>query len=271
MAGAKTEFLSGKALHDAIAEIAKSERLYCAVAFWGDGADSLIGQFDGRDIKIICNLNHIGTNPRVIGKFPLEYVRRLDDLHAKVYIGDTHIVVTSANASRNGIDLGGIRGARWVEAGIRIPCERQIIDWFNGLWEESASISEKDIELAISLWDQESKKFPPPRLLDSVVYSASGGNRYPTRSAAFRFFGAVPRNVRWSWSARNEKDKILVITLWEDEVRNGDSVDITPGKYKRHGARELIGNLRWAKENCGGDVRVVWLKRADGGEGSARP
>ena len=44
------DFLTGPALHRAVEAVAKSKRLRCAVAFWGNGAEDLIGAFEQRNI-----------------------------------------------------------------------------------------------------------------------------------------------------------------------------------------------------------------------------
>jgi hypothetical protein len=81
----------------------------------------------------------------------------------------------------------------------------------------------------------------------------------------FKRYGASGRNPRWSWSARSEDGKVVVLTLWKDgiSVSNGvttyDSFDPsgrapwidTPGN------RERLENLKWARENCDGQFRVV--------------
>src|SRR5215213_6882171 len=43
-----------------------------------------------------------------------------------------------------------------------------------------------------------------------------------THTAAFAHFGTKPRNVQWSWSARNEATKTVVVTLWQDEFVKKD-------------------------------------------------
>src|SRR2546421_3991644 len=181
------EFLTDQALHNAVSRITKSKRLRCAVAFWGNGAENLIGRFARRDIKIVCNLNHVGTNPLIIGRFPRARVRRNDALHAKVYIGDVHTVVTSANASASGLGFDGINPDCWIEAGIRFRTTKQVLRWFDRLWSGSYKLTDKDIETAIAAWLTRAR---PPRRPLRIISTQPTGSAW-TRQACFRRFGAV--------------------------------------------------------------------------------
>lgn len=84
-----------------------------------------------------------------------------------------------------------------------------------------------------------------------------------THTEAFGAFGTKPRNVRWSWSARNESTKTVVATLWHDRFRrrNGRIVyegeGSLPGARKRPGLTEWIENLAWAEDHCGGRFCVI--------------
>lgn len=85
-----------------------------------------------------------------------------------------------------------------------------------------------------------------------------------THTAAFESFGVKPRNVQWSWSARNEDTKIVVVTFWQDEfvkcdgkliytrpARSPDNLDARPGM------KELLDNLAWAHDHNGGRLHVI--------------
>ena len=84
-----------------------------------------------------------------------------------------------------------------------------------------------------------------------------------THTSAFAHFGTVPRNVQWSWSARNEEAKIVVVTLWQDEFQRKDgrviySRDSTDDQVKsRNGFPELMENLAWARDHCEGRLKVI--------------
>lgn len=258
------EFLSDQALHKAIGTIAKSKRLRCAVAFWGNGAENLVGPFERRNIKIICNLNHIGTNPFVIKQFPRARVRRNDALHAKVYIGNAHTVVTSANASASGLGFDGMNPNCWIEAGIRFRTTKEVLRWFDRLWSGSYKIADEDIETAIVAWRERPRL---PRRPLRIVTTQPSGSKW-TRQACFEHFGAICRNPRWSWSAKSKDGKTVVMTMWEDEIDWDGPKAIYQSRArirtrKRPGETERIANLKWARDHCDGLVRVVRMTAQD--------
>lgn len=147
-------FLAGDELTKAIRELKRSTKWYCAVAFWGKGSESLLDNCPD-DTTIICNLRMGGTNPDVIKQVMTQYpkikILRHDTLHAKVYIGDDYAIVTSANASINGLGLEGKEQANWVEAGVRIKAD-QVTAWFESVEYDSEEISCDDINRAIRDW-----------------------------------------------------------------------------------------------------------------------
>lgn len=86
-----------------------------------------------------------------------------------------------------------------------------------------------------------------------------------TLSECFDFYNVKPDNPRWSWSARSEDGKVVVLTLWQDKFsRKGgimvyeDIVDEAPKDWSSFpGNAERLRNLEWAREHCNGDFRVV--------------
>jgi hypothetical protein len=85
-----------------------------------------------------------------------------------------------------------------------------------------------------------------------------------THTEAFAKFGTVPKNTRWSWSARNEERKIVVATLWQDQFTRQDGRlvyerpgFIGPNDKKRPGLTEWVENLTWARDHCEGRFRVI--------------
>jgi hypothetical protein len=92
-----------------------------------------------------------------------------------------------------------------------------------------------------------------------------------TRAEAFASFGAKCRNPRWSWSACSDDEQTVVLTLWEDEFRTENGVEIykprskkrTPNWVNRLGNRERIDNLKKARDNCDGIFRVVYAIAKD--------
>lgn len=92
-----------------------------------------------------------------------------------------------------------------------------------------------------------------------------------TLTKAYEYFGAKPVNPRWSWSAKSSDGRVVVLTIWEDEVKilNGTMVLDVYGNPRladwtnRIGNRERIRNLLWARDQCGGLFRVVMNRAKD--------
>ena len=145
--------LSGADLRDAITRVLHGKIVFCAVAFWGKGAEDIIGMRQNHEIKLICNLRMGGTDPNVIEKLIKSgaTVQQNDRLHAKVYIGDKQAIVASANASINGLGLEGDELAGWIETGVQVPAE-DALPWFNEIWNQSRPILPRDIEEARRLF-----------------------------------------------------------------------------------------------------------------------
>lgn len=85
-----------------------------------------------------------------------------------------------------------------------------------------------------------------------------------SHTACFAHFGTKPKNVNWSWSARNEETKTVAVTLWQDEFAwspDGRRVyERGPAWERSHtspGHNELMENLRWALGHCDGWVKVI--------------
>lgn len=181
-------------------------------------------------------------------------------MHAKVYIGDRHTIVTSANVSANGLGFEGVRADGWIEAGIRFRTTQKVVSWFDKLWRVSGKITDGDIEAAVKAW------LARPRILQRplpVISSQADGRKW-TREACFEHFGASCRNPRWSWSARSADGKTVVMTMWEDEIewdRQVATYKSLPKSVRRPrrrpGETERLENLKWARDHCDGLVRVV--------------
>jgi hypothetical protein len=146
-------FLFGPRLRDAIYRATASGNVDCAVAFWGEGAEEMFSNMEGRRLRIICNLRMGGTNPEVISKIRnFARVHHSDTLHAKVYLGSTAAVITSANASANGLGVDEGSSSHWEEAGYLVSDMAEIRNWFERLSRRSKSVTEADLERAKLTW-----------------------------------------------------------------------------------------------------------------------
>jgi hypothetical protein len=156
-----SKFLAGDELSIAIKKIMSERPARCAVAFWGEAAKGLIDQIGHCDqVQIICNLFSGGTDPYAIEYFLNKKridVRRHDALHAKVYIGQKDVIVTSANASANGWGYEDQERMGWQEAGVLIPLSTEVSEWYLRICSESKIVSKDDLERAKRSWDQRPK------------------------------------------------------------------------------------------------------------------
>ena len=86
-----------------------------------------------------------------------------------------------------------------------------------------------------------------------------------TKRSSFEYFGTVGTNPIWSWSARSDDGKTVVLILWKDMLDY--SVDpITfncfgdaalSGWKDKPGNKERAENLKWARDHCDGRFRVI--------------
>lgn len=158
-------FLHSEELNKAVCEIAQEDGAKLAVAFWGRGSLDLVSQ----SAKIICNLKMGGSNPhelqKIEKKISPDNIRQCDTLHAKVYLGRSKAIITSANASTNGLGLEGGEQEGWLEAGALITDIAPIHDWFDALWEDedTKSISAADWKATEAAWSARQRRKPTLR------------------------------------------------------------------------------------------------------------
>ncbi len=84
-------------------------------------------------------------------------------------------------------------------------------------------------------------------------------------TAAFKEAGVTAKNPRWSWSARSEDGKVVVMTLWKDLI-DYKAKPISYNTFDREnlsawvdrlGNRERLENLKWVRNHCDGRFRVI--------------
>lgn len=153
-------FLVGTALHEAIRELVSAPNARCAVAFWGEGAQTKLLP-SGQSARIICNLALGGTNPRVVRTLQAyTSIRHHDRLHAKVYLNDKEAIVASANASANGLGFEGTEQNSWIEAGVRTADTKAISTWFEELWNNANDVKQEDLAKASLAWRRRQRNRP---------------------------------------------------------------------------------------------------------------
>ena len=92
--------------------------------------------------------------------------------------------------------------------------------------------------------------------------------RKTTLRDAFAFFGTVPRNSGWAWSAVSTDGRTVAVTLWDHERQRDGSVYFFDEENRRRwmdkvGNRDRIRNLRHTQDHCGGKFRAVRIIARD--------
>jgi hypothetical protein len=88
-------------------------------------------------------------------------IMQCDTLHAKVYLSEKGAVVTSANASANGLGFEGAEQGNWIEAGTSFEDIESIVRWFDRQWkEETRKIEESDLKTAKNAHRQNRRRRP---------------------------------------------------------------------------------------------------------------
>ena len=120
----------------------------------------------GRSIRILLDLSAGATNPKELARLlDLKHVEvlKLERLHAKVYLSDSGVVVGSANASANGLGSEGTEASRWHELSL-LTEDQRIIDesrnWFGQKWAGGSSVTDSDLKMAQSRWEERQKLRP---------------------------------------------------------------------------------------------------------------
>lgn len=91
-----------------------------AVAYWGNGAEALLKVVTDDSIELYCDLESGGCNPSTI-KTLLQrglYIRKVKNLHAKIYILDDIVIIGSSNVSTNGLGID-LNSSHLIEANIK--------------------------------------------------------------------------------------------------------------------------------------------------------
>lgn len=143
-------FLYGADLTQAVCDVLSGSGCDLAVAYFGKGAGRRLGLGKPKRVRIVCDLWSGACNPYEVAALKKSGadLKNARGLHAKVYIGRDAAVVTSANASINGLgeedgdlDLGS-------EAGVllRDPGELQKVRaWFESVWDSASDVRMSDL------------------------------------------------------------------------------------------------------------------------------
>jgi hypothetical protein len=150
-----------------------------AVAFWGRGAASKLEIKRALSTRIICNLESGACHPeeiKEIRKYANVEIRTHRELHAKVYCADRGAIVGSSNASANGLAIPASDAPGWREANVFTDDPELLLDirqWFERMWEEAKTITDRDIKQAAELWRKRRSLAPIRRKAKSLIESVS--------------------------------------------------------------------------------------------------
>lgn len=210
-------FLTGDTLSDAIRRVVGGPKVRCAVAFWGEGITEFLRAAGARrtDTQILCDISMGGTSAKALEELGApgnDQLRRVDGLHAKVYLSDAGMVLGSCNASNNGI---GFRGAEpfWIETGTFFePGTRswqQASLWFRHLYEDAKVIDDSDV------CEAERRHRPPQSVMNLPARPGSLLDIVRDDPDSFGPIGFVFGNVQ---STREQRDQARENLLRQEGV-----------------------------------------------------
>jgi hypothetical protein len=234
--------------------LASASEASVAIAFWGAGAAaSLFKGWDGRPLRILCNLAHGGTNPdaiRELQKLTGAEVRQLSNLHAKVVVTDTQVIVGSANASANGLGFEGGELTGWRELGVVSREEHVRADaaaWFAEQWQAAQDITTADLLVASVRWKARRRVRIQPAaagtLLEQTSESQLDGRYYLVvyrEGLSHRALESLKEHqaTLGEIAGSGKPSKLDLYESWEDErsavLFDGDAI-LLPVYYGSHG------------------------------------
>lgn len=227
--------------------IDENQSLSIAVAYWGRDAEKLLLPASGKQVRLICNLTSGGTNPapieKLLGHKDIS-VRQLDNLHAKVVVGESNAIIGSANFSTNGLWFEGEDSAGLTEAGIYTDDSELVANaqaWFDRLWDSARGITAADLEAAQKRRDILNGLRPPKSrsLMDAPISDLKGRRiqiaiwRNDTSEKADEAFEGALEKVSALGGRSPEsrlRDKFSFFEGWDSLTKEGYIISVYFGK-----------------------------------------
>jgi hypothetical protein len=148
----RMKFLHGSELTKAIRSLVRGNtKIKLAIAYWGSlSLDLLKVNPNGKNVEIVCCLKGGKSDPNIIQQFGSK-ARQNDRLHAKVIWTQSGAVVSSANASSNGLPEEEQSAIGLIEAGIYVDRGNELAairKWFDRLYREARPVRKVDLDAA---------------------------------------------------------------------------------------------------------------------------
>jgi hypothetical protein len=90
------------------------------------------------------------------------------------------------------------------------------------------------------------------------------------KTTSFEHFGVQLVNTRWSWSGRSADGSVVVLVLWQDEVKRRDGeyiyrdMEYPDAEWRgRPGSTERTEFLKHCRDHLGSKFRAVIAKAVD--------
>ncbi len=220
---ADAEFLCGEGLGERIRNIAAGGHLRCAVAFWSEsGISELFPDGVPNDVKVVLDIAMGATSAAALtalGAPDNENVKHSVRMHAKIFLSDSGMVASSANASGSalGDDDSGIRN---IEAGVFHPANseawRKASAWFNKLFRSASPIGADEVAWAKLLFRRH-----PPFSKTGLPVSGSLLEMVVAVPDKFSGIGFVFANVPTTTEQRMEtrRDAVEIARVKEESVQ----------------------------------------------------
>ncbi|WP_441256790.1 phospholipase D family protein [Bradyrhizobium sp. 482_C4_N1_1] len=206
------KFLYGSELTQRIKELCRIEgRIDLAIAYWGSQALELLPLEPGRtNIRIVCCLSGGKSAPEVIKQFG-ERARQCDNIHAKVIWTSKGAIVSSANASSNGLPEEESLASSLLEAGVFVDDQTeldQIETWFERLFKTgSERIDDLDLRAAAAARPPGGKSpIRKPSLLEFVI--SNRGRVPPQVSIALAMYKEPASKEQKRVASETLRDKV---------------------------------------------------------------
>ncbi|WP_156922425.1 phospholipase D family protein [Azorhizobium doebereinerae] len=248
-------FLQGDRLTQVIRMVVKSSRCDLAVAYWGSTAITELDlPTDLNGYQIACDADSGLVSPDVVRTLLKREaaVYAVPKLHSKVYRADTQMVVTSANASTNGL-AGDAEVDMGLEAGVLITDQGEIKSaevWLTSIFGKGRPLAESDLPWIRKLWNRRrSQRLTRLPLAEAILAQSPD---IKDRNIKVHIYGAAepPPEVMATYKGTDFYDA----DKWDEEV-----YPFYWGRWPSVKVRDQLLTFEWSgrKASCDGVWELV--------------